>query len=838
MNLQNTRTFTIIGMTCASCAISVEKAVAKLDGILSATVNIATEKLTVEVDEAIISDNTIIKAIENAGYKVAQNHTDKDVRANTLAFNITGMTCASCASSVEKAVSKLGGVQSAVVNLATEVLTVTTLTTEPNAIIKAVENAGYRAKAVTNKVGAIDSDKLRKDKEIKTLWIKFIVSLVFAVPLLFIAMAPMIKIPLPKFISPNHNPLVYALVQLALTIPIIIAGYRFYTVGIKAIFKLHPNMDSLIAMGTIAAMGYSIYSTVLIGMGDAHAVHGLYFETVGVIITLILLGKSLETVSKGKTSEAIKKLMGLAPKTAFVARDNIEIEIAIDDVQIGDVIVVKPGAKIPVDGIIIDGATAIDESMLTGESMPIDKKIGDNVFAASINKNGYIHFKATKIGSDTALAQIIKLVEDAQGSKAPIARLADIVSGFFVPIVFVIAIIAFAAWMISGQSVAFSLTIFVAVLVIACPCALGLATPTAIMVGTGKGAQNGILMKSGEALENTHKIDTIVFDKTGTITQGKPEVTDIITVGDIDKSLLLQYVASAEKASEHPLGEAIVKEAEKQNLPLLPINNFESLTGRGIKVLLGDKEILVGNIKLMKEFDIELKDINSTVDDLAIDGKTPMYVAIDKTLVGIIAVADILKESSAAAIKELLSMGIDVIMLTGDNARTAEAIAKKVGITRVLAEVLPQDKSSEIKKLQAEGKKVAMVGDGINDAPALVQADTGIAIGSGTDVAIESADIVLMHSDLLDVPAAIRLSKSTIRNIKENLFWAFAYNTIGIPVAAGLLYAFGGPLLNPMIAAGAMSLSSISVLLNALRLKRLKLAKKVDSNAAKDKLNQ
>lgn len=580
-------------------------------------------------------------------------------------------------------------------------------------------------------------------------------------------------------------------------------------------------MDSLIAIGTSAAVIYSMYSTYMISQGVMEYAHNLYFETAGVIIALILLGKYLEAVSKGKTSDAIKKLMGLAPKTAIVIKDEIEKEIPIEEVVPGDIILVKPGGKIPVDGEVIQGTSSVDEAMLTGESMPVDKKPGDKVFAATINKNGVIRFKATKVGSETALAQIIKLVEDAQGSKAPIAHMADVVSGYFVPIVVAIAVIAFAAWMIAGEGLTFSLKVFISVLVIACPCALGLATPTAIMVGTGKGAENGILIKSGVALEGAHKVQTIIFDKTGTITEGKPEVTDIITIQKSEEELL-QIVASAEKGSEHPLGEAIVRRAEEQSLPFLAGEDFSAITGQGIAVNINGKKVLAGNLKLMNENQISIESLAQESDQLAAEGKTPMYIAIDNKLTGIIAVADVVKPSSKKAIEKLTQMGIEVAMITGDNKKTAEAIAKQVGVTRVLSEVLPQDKAEEVKKIQQEGKKVAMVGDGINDAPALAQSDIGIAIGSGTDVAMESADIVLMHSDLMDVATAIQLSKSTIRNIKQNLFWAFAYNSAGIPIAAGLLHVFGGPLLNPMFAAAAMSLSSVSVVTNALRLKGFK----------------
>lgn len=738
-------------------------------------------------------------------------------------FAVTGMTCASCAGRVERVIGKMRGIRSVAVNLATEKMTVEydeSITEED--IISAVEKAGYRATKENIKAVYLDEDRIKKQRDVRTLWIKFTVSAIFAFPLLYLAMAPMVGLPVPRAVSPSLNPLAFALTQFFLTLPVIVSGYKFYIVGTKAILHRSPNMDSLIAMGTSAAMIYSVYSTVRIAKGNVHAVHGLYFETVGVIIALILLGKSLEAVSKGRTSEAIKRLMELAPKTATVVKNGMETEIPIDEVQVGDIIVVKPGSKIPVDGVVTEGITAIDESMLTGESMPVDKKAGDKVYAASINKNGLIRFRATKVGGDTALAQIIKLVEDAQGSKAPIAQVADVVSGYFVPIVFIIAVLASIAWFISGQSVLFSLTIFISVLVIACPCALGLATPTAIMVATGKGAENGILIKGGEALEATHKINTIILDKTGTITEGKPEVTDIITVNGVDQNRLLQITASAEKGSEHPLGEAIIRGAESKGLQLFTTSDFKSLTGRGIEVTVNNDSVMAGNLKLMVENNISLEGLESEADRLADEGKTPMYVSINGTMSGIIAVADVVKPSSSAAIKRLQEMNIDVAMITGDNRRTAEAIAQQVGITHVLAEVLPQDKANEVKKLQDEGKNVAMVGDGINDAPALVQANIGIAIGSGTDVAMESADIILMHSDLMDVPTAIQLSKSTIRNIKQNLFWAFAYNTAGIPVAAGVLYLFGGPLLNPMLAAAAMSLSSVSVLLNALRLRWFK----------------
>ncbi len=816
----NKETVKISGMTCAACAARVQKAVGKVEGVMDASVNFATEKLVVEFDGAAVDMGAIKGAVEQAGYGVVE-----DSKSNQVTIPIGGMTCAACAQRVEKALDKLEGVTKVSVNLATEKATVEydPQVIRLSAIKQCIEKAGYQALEIDK--NTVDKDKLRKEKEIRTLWIKFIVASAFGLPLLYFAMVPMVSwwpFPVPAALNPMIFPLRFALLQITLVIPIIIAGYRFYTVGFKALVQRSPNMDSLVAIGTSAAIIYSVYNTFQIANGNFGAVEGLYYETAGVIIALILLGKSLEAVSKGKTSEAIKKLMGLAPKTAIVIEDGKELEVPIDEVEIGNIILVKPGDKIPVDGVVLEGTTSVDEAMLTGESMPVDKKSGDKVYAASINKNGMIKFQATKVGSDTALAQIIKLVEDAQGSKAPIAQMADIVSGYFVPIVCSIALLAFLAWLVAGEPLAFAVTIFISVLVIACPCALGLATPTAIMVGTGKGAENGILIKGGEALETTHKINTIVFDKTGTITEGKPEVTDIVPAKGVKSERLLQLAASGEKGSEHPLGEAIVRGAEKEGLEMLKVQQFEAIPGHGIEVVIEDRKILIGNKKLMEDRQISLETLRETSDRLAGEGKTPMYIAMDDVLSGIIAVADVVKESSAKAIKKLQEMGIEVAMITGDNRKTAEAIARQVGIDRVLAEVLPQDKSNEVKKLQAEGKKVCMVGDGINDAPALVQADIGIAIGSGTDVAMESADIVLMRSDLMDVPTAIKLSKSTIRNIKQNLFWAFGYNVAGIPIAAGILHLFGGPLLNPIFAAAAMAFSSVSVVSNALRLKRFK----------------
>jgi Cu+-exporting ATPase len=736
---------------------------------------------------------------------------------------VGGMSCAACAKAIERAVGKVSGVSSASVNFATEkaVVKYDPSVARISEIKQAIIKAGYKALALEG-AKAVDEHKAAKEREIRTLWTKFAVSATFAIPLLYIAMGAMLGWPLPAAINTMNYPLRYALLEIALVIPVIAAGHRFYIVGFSAMWRRAPNMDSLIAMGTSAAILYSLYSVLGIATGNFKAVNSLYFETAGVIITLILLGKSLEAVSKGRTSDSIKKLMGLQPKTATVIQNGAEIELPIEEVEEGDFILVKPGERIPVDGEIVSGRSSVDESMLTGESIPVEKSVGDKVIGASVNKNGSIQFRATKVGADTVLAHIIKLVEDAQGSKAPIAQMADIVSGYFVPVVFVIALASAGIWLLLGHGVVFALTVFVAVLTIACPCALGLATPTAIMVGTGRGAENGVLIKSGVALETAHKVNTIVFDKTGTLTKGRPETTDIVVAVGFSEEELLSLAASAEKASEHPLGEAIVRATEERKVPILPVADFEAVPGFGIKASIGGKSVLAGNAKLLKANHIDFDSASGTADRLAVEGKTPMYIAIDGAYAGIIAVADVVKPSSAKAIEALHGMGIKVAMITGDSRKTAEAIARTVGIDTVLAEVLPQDKAEEVKKLQAQGRIVAMVGDGINDAPALAQADIGIAIGSGTDVAMESADIVLMRSDLMDVPTAIKLSKKVIRNIKQNLFWAFGYNVLGIPVAAGVLYAFGGPLLNPILAAAAMSLSSVSVLTNALRLRRFK----------------
>ena len=802
----------IEGMSCSACANRIERIVNKLDGVEKGAVNFAAETLALEYDESAVELGQVEAAIEKAGFKVKKNIKD-------YTFKVEGMTCSACANRVERVTQKIEGVELAVVNFATEKLTIKldADVASYGQVKAAVEKAGFQ---LVSEEDTIKGEEKKHDEASKLL-IRFIISLIFAVPLLIISMGHMVGMPLPHLIDPMMNPFNFGIVQLILTLPVVMAGYKFYQVGIKNLIQLSPNMDSLIAIGTLTAFFYSVFGIYKITQGDASYAMHLYFESAAVILTLITLGKYLEAVSKGKTSQAIKALMGLAPKTATIERNGRELEVPIEEVVVGDLVLVKPGEKLPVDGEVIEGSTAIDESMLTGESIPVEKTVGSLVIGASINKTGFIKYKATKVGRDTALSQIVKLVEDAQGSKAPIAKMADIISAYFVPIVIGLAILSSVAWLLAGETGVFALSIFISVLVIACPCALGLATPTAIMVGTGKGAEYGVLIKGGEALETTHKLSTIVFDKTGTITEGKPKVTDIVTTNLSEEQLLI-YAASAEKGSEHPLGEAIVRAAIDRGYQLCELQSFNAIPGHGIEVSIQGKQILLGNKKLMIEKTIDVSSLSETSDQLAYDGKTPMYMAIDGQLAGIIAVADTVKESSKKAIETLHQMGIKVAMITGDNQKTADAIARQVGIDLVLAEVLPADKANEVKKLQETGVKVGMVGDGINDAPALAQADIGIAIGSGTDVAIESADIVLMKSDLMDVSTAIKLSKATIRNIKENLFWAFAYNVLGIPVAMGLLHLFGGPLLNPMIAAAAMSLSSVSVLLNALRLRRFK----------------
>ena len=736
--------------------------------------------------------------------------------------HISGMSCAACAQNVERLVQKLDGVTTAQVNFGTETLT---LAFDParisfSQINGAILRAGYTLHLPQADEAAARAQ--RKAEEMYALWRRFVWSAVFTVPLMLFAMVPMflkeagVEV-IPYHLNPLHYPAANMMIQALLTAPVLFVNRTLFRDGFRSLFLRNPNMDSLIAKGTTVAVLYSLYLTVQNVFFGAHYMP--YYEVAAVILMLVVLGKYLEAKTKGKTSAAIGKLMGLAPKTATIRRDGAEVEIPIDAVAVDDIILVRPGEKMPVDGVVVSGETTVDEAMLTGESMPVRKEAGHQIIGASINGTGAIQYRATKVGKDTVLAQIIQLVEQAQTSKAPIARLADVISGYFVHTVIAIALLSGAAWLIGGAGLAFSLRIFIAVLVIACPCALGLATPTAIMVGTGKGAEHGILIKSGEALETAHKLDTVVLDKTGTVTEGKPDVTDIMTKGGYREQDILRLAAAAEVQSEHPLAAAIVAYGQELCGTLPEAEGFQAIAGQGIVATVEGRRILIGNRRLLDSHGI----VSDDCDHLASQGKTPMYMAIDGALAATIAVADVIKPTSRQAVAKLKAMGLEVIMLTGDNRRTAEAIAKEAGIDTVLAEVLPQEKAVHIKDLQAQGKKVAMVGDGINDAVALVQADVGIAIGSGTDVAMESAQVVLMGGDLTGVAAAILLSKKTLRNIKQNLFWAFGYNVLGIPIAMGGLYLLGGPLMSPMIAALAMSFSSVSLLLNVLRLKRLRL---------------
>lgn len=753
--------YDVQGMTCSACSAAVEKEVGKLEGVSSVSVNLLANSMVVEYDEAVLTDSKIEQAVSSAGYAAAP-----------------------AGAAYAAAEKRLNSKQDAVRN--------------------------------------IHADAEQKMK------LRLIISFAFLIPLMYISMGHMFKFPLPAWIHGTGNEVSFALTQLLLTIPITAVNFSFFRNGFRALWRRNPNMDSLIAVGSSAALIYGVFAIYRIGYGLGHGIHelvmqysmDLYFESAATILTLITLGKYLETRSKGKTSEAIARLIDLAPQKAFILRDGNEVEIPAEEVRKGDIVVVRPGSSIPVDGVIVQGQTAVDMSALTGESMPVDKQVGDSVAAATINQTGYIRIEAVKVGEDTALSQIIRLVEEAGSSKAPIARLADKISGIFVPVVIAIALVSMIVWLATGQSFEFSLSIAIAVLVISCPCALGLATPVAIMVGTGVGARNGMLFKSAEVLEILHSIDTVVLDKTGTITEGKPQVTDIITAGSLTENEFLSVAAAIEQPSEHPLATAIIAHAAERNLKLEDVINYEALSGRGLRAVLSGKTWLAGNAALMQDNLIDTSEWEQIADRLAEQGKTPLIFASEQQIVGIIAVADVIKSGSKEAVKKMQSMGLEVIMLTGDNVRTAEAIGREVEVNSVRAEVMPADKDQVIQILQQQGRRVAMVGDGINDAPALVRADAGLAIGAGTDIAIEAADLVLMRSDLMDAVTAIRLSHRTIRNIKQNLFWAFFYNVVGIPLAAGLFIPFTGWQLSPMFAAAAMSLSSVCVVLNALRLRR------------------
>ncbi len=746
-------------------------------------------------------------------------------------FDVQGMTCAACSAHVEKAVCKVAGVDQVNVNLLGNSMVVeyNEGATDAGQIIHAVEEAGYGASLPADKAGTAAPARAVNpmEEEAAGMKLRFLTSLIFLVPLFYIAMGHMMGWPLPAFFHDPGNVFVVAMIQFLLTLPIMYINDKYYKVGFKTLWHRSPNMDSLIALGSSAAVIYGVAALFQIAWGLGHGDQArvdkwsmdLYFESAGMILTLITLGKWLETRSKGKTSQAITRLMDLAPKTATVRRNGTEVEIPVEEVLMGELVVMRPGGRIPVDGVVEEGSSSVDESALTGESLPVEKGPGDQVAAASINKSGYFVFRATRVGEDTTLAQMIRLVEEASASKAPIAKLADKVAGVFVPVVIAIALVTAAVWFILTRSIESALTAGVAVLVISCPCALGLATPVAIMVGTGKGAENGILIKSAEALETLHTVRTVVVDKTGTLTQGKPAVTDCLPAEGVTEEELLCVAASLEKPSEHPLAEAILNEAQRRNIPLAPVQDFEARSGRGVRGTLHGALVLAGNRAMLEEAGISLDAFSGRGEALAQAGKTPLYFAEAGRMLGVVAVADPPKPTSAAAVRAFRDLGIDVVMLTGDNQRTAQAVGRQLGVDQVIAEVLPQDKEQVVANLQAQGKRVAMIGDGINDAPALARADVGMAIGAGTDVAIESADVVLMKSDLLDAVTAVRLSKKVIRNIKENLFWAFIYNIIGIPLAAGVWFPITGWQLSPMFGAAAMSLSSVCVVSNALRLK-------------------
>ncbi len=811
----------VTGMSCAACARRVEKALSGAGGVSAASVNLATGKATVEYDPGVHDYATLIGIVESAGY---------GAEVEKATFGVAGMSCASCVKRVEKALRKVPGVLDVSANLASEKASVEYLpgVSETRELERAIEGAGYGV--VREEEGPVED---AHEREYGELLGRFVVAAVFTALILLGSLPMMLGFEPPVSMGWLNLGL------LALATPVQFwAGWRFYEGAIKALRHGQANMNTLVAVGTSAAYLYSVAAALAPGLFTGRA--DVYFDTSSLIVTLILLGRLLEARARGRTTEAIKKLAGLRARTARVVRGVEEVDIPVEDVVVGDVVVVRPGEKVPVDGRVLSGESAVDEAMITGESMPVEKRIGDEVIGATINKTGSFRFTATKVGEETALSQIMRMVEEAQGSKAPIQRFADRISGVFVPVVVALATITFLVWLFFGPEPAFTLALlnFVAVLIIACPCAMGLATPTSIMVGTGKGAERGILIKGGEALERAHKLTTVVLDKTGTLTKGEPELTDIVAMNGLPEGELLRLVASAERGSEHPLGEAIVRGARERGLELAGARGFDAPTGRGVRAEVAGKSVLAGNHRLMEEAGIFEDGLSLRFEELSALGKTPVFVAVDGEPAGLVAVADVVREESKEAVAALRRMGLEVAMLTGDNERTANAIARELGIDRVLSGVLPEDKEGEVKKLQAEGKVVAMVGDGINDAPALARADVGVAIGTGTDVAMEAADLTLVSGDVRGVARAIKLSKATIRNIKQNLFWAFAYNVGLIPVAAGALYPFfaGGTVpdllrpffgeygfLNPVLAAAAMALSSVTVLGNALRLRRTKI---------------
>lgn len=806
----------ITGMSCASCAAHIQEGLSGLKGVNSSSVNFAAEKATVFYDQSLVSVEDFIRTIKEQGY---------DVSITKILLPVKGMTCASCVANVQNALSSLPGVKSASVNFATEKAAVEYFPSQVGIrdFRKAIKDAGYELVETEKGEDIVEKEQREREAAYLSLKRKVITGAGLTVPIFILMEWNFLGLSNLIWLSQQS----IFLLQLLFATPVQFwIGRHFYTGAIAAARHKTTNMNTLIAVGTSAAYLYSVVATFFPSVFEIKGYEAhVYFDTSATIIVLILLGRLFEARAKGQTSEAIKKLIGLQAKTARVIRDGKETDVPVEEVEIGDRVIVRPGEKVPVDGVIVDGYSSVDEAMVTGESMPVEKNAGDAVIGATINKTGSFRFEATKVGRDTMLSHIIEMVQSAQGSKPPIARMADIIASYFVPAVIGIASLTFLVWYFFGPSPAFTYAVlnFIAVLIIACPCSLGLATPTSIMVGTGEGAENGVLIRSGEALERAHKINTIVFDKTGTLTKGKPEVTDIVAAGLSEMDVLL-YAASAEKGSEHPLGEAIIKKAVDMRLEVRSPERFSAVPGHGIKATVNWKKVMLGNEKLMLEEGVGVDVLKHKAVTLSEQGKTPMFVSVDNRMAGIIAVADTLKEDSVSAVKALHNLGIEVVMMTGDNKRTGEAIARLAGIDRVLAEVLPEKKASEVKKLQTAGKVVAMVGDGINDAPALAQADIGIALGTGTDVAIETSDITLISGNIRGVVTAIALSKATMRNIKQNLFWAFAYNVVLIPVAAGVLFPFFGILLNPMLAAAAMGFSSVTVVTNALRLRRFKAA--------------
>lgn len=816
----------IRGMHCASCSARIERVLSATDGIHAASVNLAAESMDLEWDEQVLSLDDIAARVKGLGFELVAPAVERKVE-----FAISGMTCASCAARIEKVVGGMAGVRSMTVNLAAESGTVVFApdAVSQRAIREAIEKLGFTAR-VAEGAGrqAFDSRQEETLARLRAMKKRLYPSFAFAFALLVFSMGEMLGLPLPAFLDPHHAPFNFALTQFLLVLPVLWSGRNFYRLGFPALWRRAPNMDSLIAVGTGAAFVYSTWNLVEIALGvDVMArVMDLYFESAAVIVALVSLGKYLETSSKVRTSDAIRQLMELSPDQATLLRDGEQVAIAVEEIEAGDLLLVRPGERVPVDGLVVKGHSSVDESMLTGESLPVSKREGDRVVGATLNRSGLLQVRAEKVGQDTMLARIIRMVREAQGSKAPIANLADRISLYFVPVVIVLAMVSGLAWYFLGQAeFSFSLRIFIAVLVIACPCAMGLATPTSIMVGTGRGAQLGVLVKGGEALEMAEKINTIVFDKTGTLTHGRPELTDLaLLVPEMDADQVLELAAGAESGSEHPLAEAVVRAAGEKNLPRREPEDFQALVGRGIRARVQGRQVLLGNLEFMKEEGVAFApaETESRAAAFAGAGKTALYCAVDGRLVALLAIADRLKEEVPATIAVLEKMGIRVFMLTGDNEATARAIAGQAGIREVIAQVLPEDKAEKVAALQARGLRVAMVGDGINDAPALARADVGIAMGTGIDVAIESGDIVLMKGHLSSLLAALALSRATMRNIRQNLFWAFIYNIIGIPVAAGLLHLFGGPTLNPMIAGGAMAMSSVSVVSNALRLRFFK----------------